>query len=200
MLSKLHAEAEHSIEVGVSTMGLRARNRDVSRPRFARARSAAAVQRDGTMFDCGGVSARAHAVKPGNDMAATLGDALRDLRHAVKSLAKVPSFTLTAVGTLGLAIGASAAIFTARRHRAARSAAVSRRRPARRARGLCAGHRPRRRKTSRPSSSSSIKAQADLLENVGYVTTSSRTRCEPTSASSASGCRTRRSRCSRRSA
>ena len=45
-------------------------------------------------------------------MVGRLSDAWRDWRHAVKSLAKAPSFTLTAVGTLGLAIGASAAIFT----------------------------------------------------------------------------------------
>ena len=45
-------------------------------------------------------------------MVRRLSDAWRDLRHAVKGLAKAPSFTLTAVGTLGLAIGASAAIFT----------------------------------------------------------------------------------------
>ncbi len=45
-------------------------------------------------------------------MVGRLSDAWRDWRHAVKSLAKAPAFALTAIGTLGLAIGASAAIFT----------------------------------------------------------------------------------------
>jgi hypothetical protein len=41
-----------------------------------------------------------------------VNDALREIRRALRTLAKAPSFALIAVGTLGLAIGASAAIFT----------------------------------------------------------------------------------------
>ena len=39
-------------------------------------------------------------------------DTIGEIRLALRALRKVPAFTLTAVGTLGLAIGASAAIFT----------------------------------------------------------------------------------------
>jgi putative ABC transport system permease protein len=39
-------------------------------------------------------------------------DAMSDVRLALRALRKAPAFALTAVGTLGLAIGASAAIFT----------------------------------------------------------------------------------------
>ena len=45
-------------------------------------------------------------------MADRLSDAFRDLRQALRALAHTRSFTVTAIGTLGLAIGASAAIFT----------------------------------------------------------------------------------------
>ena len=41
-----------------------------------------------------------------------LSDTLRGFRQALRGLLKAPVFTLTAVGTLGLAIGANAAIFT----------------------------------------------------------------------------------------
>jgi predicted permease len=41
-----------------------------------------------------------------------MGDALGEVRLAVRALRMAPAFTSTAVGTLGLAIGASAAIFT----------------------------------------------------------------------------------------
>ena len=38
-------------------------------------------------------------------------DAIGEVRLALRGLRKAPAFALTAVGTLGLAIGASAAIF-----------------------------------------------------------------------------------------
>jgi predicted permease len=41
-----------------------------------------------------------------------MNDALSEFRQALRALAKGPAFTVTAVGTLGLAIGANAAIFT----------------------------------------------------------------------------------------
>ena len=41
-----------------------------------------------------------------------LSDTLRGFRQALRGLLKAPVFTLTAIGTLGLAIGANAAIFT----------------------------------------------------------------------------------------
>lgn len=41
-----------------------------------------------------------------------MNDALSEFRQALRALAKGPAFILTAVGTLGLAIGANAAIFT----------------------------------------------------------------------------------------
>src|SRR5215472_1754423 len=37
---------------------------------------------------------------------------LRDLRHGLRQLSKAPGFTLTAILTLGLGIGATTAIFT----------------------------------------------------------------------------------------
>jgi putative ABC transport system permease protein len=44
-------------------------------------------------------------------MAGALEALLCDLRHAVRPLARAPGFTLVAVATLGLAIGANAAAF-----------------------------------------------------------------------------------------
>ena len=37
---------------------------------------------------------------------------IQDLRHAVRSLRRTPGFTLVAVGTLGLALGVNAGIFS----------------------------------------------------------------------------------------
>lgn len=37
---------------------------------------------------------------------------MSEVRFALRALRKAPGFALTAIGTLGLAIGASAAIFT----------------------------------------------------------------------------------------
>ena len=39
-------------------------------------------------------------------------DVIAEVRLALRALRKAPAFALTAIGTLGLAIGASAAIFT----------------------------------------------------------------------------------------
>src|SRR5688572_33422689 len=40
-----------------------------------------------------------------------MSDAISEVRMVLRALRKAPAFALTAVGTLGLAIGASAAIF-----------------------------------------------------------------------------------------
>ena len=78
---------------------------------------------------------------------AWLRDFGRDLRIAFRGLARVPSFSVTAILTIGLGIGAAAAMFTRRRRRAAAAAAVPGRRPHRAA-------VPDRRRTGRAAATS----------------------------------------------
>ncbi len=104
-------------------------------------------------------------------MVGRLSDAWRDWRHAVKSLAKAPAFTLTAVGTLGLAIGASAAIFTLVDTILLDPLPYPDPDRLVMLRGLGAGHRRRRGFGLSTEFSSNIKENADLLEGVATYNT-----------------------------
>ena len=68
---------------------------------------------------------------------------LRDLKFAVRSLARTKGLAITVVLTLALGIGANAAIFSAGARRAAAAAGQSRRRPADLHPPERAGHRRR---------------------------------------------------------
>ena len=55
----------------------------------------------------------AHAASlEGKDMKALLDDWARDLRHAARALRRTPGFTIIAAGTLGLAIGVNAGMYS----------------------------------------------------------------------------------------
>ena len=91
----------------------------------------------------------------------------RDLRHAARSLARSPGFTVVTVGTLGLAIGVNAGMFSVVDTRAPASACRTRTSIARHIAATCARFRLARRvRSSRRSSYVQYKEQSKLIEDV----------------------------------